>query len=241
MARFRVGTSGYQYNHWRGRFYPEKLAKRRWFAHYAEHFDTVEINNTFYNLPNAETFDAWREQTPRGFVYALKYSRFGTHVKRLKDPETHLGVFTERAARLAGALGPILVQLPPNWRAVPERLDAFLDAAPRACRWAVEFRDPSWFDAPVYEILRRHNVPMCIHDMIDNHPREITADWVYLRFHGPRGDYAGSYQPQALAGAARRIRAHLEEGRDVFAYFNNDAEGHAVENARDLRRYVQGD
>jgi uncharacterized protein YecE (DUF72 family) len=238
MAELRVGTSGYQYDHWRGRFYPEDLPKKRWFDYYTEQFDTVEINNTFYNLPKAETFDHWREEAPPGFIYTLKYSRFGTHIKRLKDPETHVDRFVERASRLREALGPILVQLPPRWHAVPERLSDFLEAAPSEHRWAIEFRDPSWFEPGIYDILRRHGVAMCVHDMLEDHPREITADWVYLRFHGPTGDYGGSYSPQALSGAARRIRRHLDEGRDVYVYFNNDAEGCAVDNARDLRRYV---
>lgn len=241
MAEFRVGTSGYQYDHWRWRFYPDKLAKKRWFSYYAEHFDTVEINNTFYNLPKPETFDHWREQTPEGFVYALKYSRYGTHIKRLKDPADHIDKFLEHAGRLGDALGPILVQLPPHWHAVPERLDSFLEAAPRERRWAVEFRDPDWFQPEIFDILRRHQVPMCLHDMIEDHPREITGDWVYLRFHGPSGDYSGSYTPQALSAAAQRIREYLDDGLDVFAYFNNDAEAHAVSNAKDLRRYVLGD
>jgi len=237
----RVGTSGYQYNHWRGVFYPEKLAKKHWFEHYARHFDTVEINNTFYNLPETGTFERWREQTPEGFVYALKYSRFGTHIKRLKDPEQHVGLFVERARHLGSHLGPILVQLPPNWHLSLERLEGFLAALPREHRWALELRDPSWFDESVYALLRRHRAALCIHDMIDDHPREQTAEWSYLRFHGPRGDYAGSYTPQALSAAARRIRGQLEQGADVYVYFNNDAEGHALANARDLRRYVLGE
>ena len=238
-AQVRIGTSGYQYDHWRGPFYPDHLPRRRWFEHYASRFDTVEINNTFYNLPKPETFDRWREQAPPGFLYVLKYSRYGTHIKRLKDPARHVDAFMERATRLREHLGPILVQLPPNWHADTRRLAAFLDATPRKQRWVIELRDPDWLREEVYGLLREHGVALCIHDMIDDHPRIVTAGFVYLRFHG--NHYAGSYSPQALSGAAQRIRRHLGDGLDVFAYFNNDEQGHAVANAMDLRRYVEDD
>lgn len=239
---FRVGTSGYQYDHWRDVFYPDDLPKKRWFEHYVQHFDTVEINNTFYNLPEAKTFERWREAVPNGFRYVLKYSRYGTHIKRLKDPEQHVNVFMERAERLGPTLGPILVQLPPNWNVNVERLAGFLEATPKKQRFAVEVRDESWLCDAVYDLLREHNAALVIHDLLEDHPRVVTADWVYLRFHGPEAGqpYMGSYSPQALSGAARRIQRHLDDGRDVCTYFNNDAEGWAVSNAKDLRRYVEG-
>lgn len=233
-GRLWVGTSGYQYNHWRGPFYPQELPKKQWFEYYAKHFDTVEINNTFYHLPSAETFDHWRAQVPEGFVYSLKYSRYGSHIKRLKDPDQHVPTFLEYAQRLGPALGPILVQLPPNWRINRERLASFIEALPQDQRWAFEFRDPSWLSEAVYDRLRAYNAALCLHDLIEDHPQVVTADWVYLRFHGPGG---GSYSHQALTAAARRIQRHLAEGLDVYAYFNNDAEGYAVSNARDLKRY----
>jgi uncharacterized protein YecE (DUF72 family) len=235
-AQLRVGTSGWQYDHWKGIFYPEDLRKSGWFGHYAGHFDTVEVNNTFYHLPKAQTFDAWREQAPKGFRYALKFSRYGSHLKKLKDPQASVQAFLERAERLGELLGPILVQLPPNWEADAGRLRAFLDAAPKRHRWAVEFREASWLCEAVFDLLRRHQAALCVHDIIPDHPRVTTADWVYLRFHGP-GPW-GSYTHQALSAAAGRIRAHLADGRDVYAYFNNDAHGHAVRNALDLRRYA---
>jgi uncharacterized protein YecE (DUF72 family) len=233
-----VGTSGWQYDHWAGRFYPEGLAKDAWFAYYSERFDTVEVNNTFYHLLAAETFDAWREAAPADFLYALKFSRYGTHRKHLKDPEDTIGLFLERTEQLGGHLGPILVQLRPNWHVNAERLDAFLEAAGGRRRWAVEFRDESWLCEGVYDVLRAHGAALCIHDMIEDHPRVVTADWVYLRYHG--ADTWGEYSHQALTAEARRVRAYLGQGLDVFAYFNNDAEAHAVSNARDLRRYVEG-
>jgi len=236
-AELRIGTSGYQYDHWKGVFYPPDVPRKRWFEHYAGRFDTVEINNTFYHLPKAETFDAWRQRAPAGFCYTLKFSRYGTHLKRLRDPEQSLGTFLERAERLGGRLGPILVQLPPRFNPDPNRLDAFLTAAPRRHRWAVEFRNADWLCQAVFEVLERHNAALVVHDLIANHPRRTTADWVYLRFHGPDG---GDYPHQALSAAAGRVRRHLQAGRDVYAYFNNDAHGYALANARALRRYVQG-
>ena len=189
-------------------------------------------------MPAARTFDAWRSQAPGAFSFALKFSRYGSHLKRLRAPRGSIATFLERAKRLEDRLGPILVQLPPRWGANRERLAAFLAAAPREQPWAIEFRDPSWLCEPIYEVLREHNVALCIHDLIRDHPLELTADWVYLRFHGIR--YGGSYAPRVLQAHARRIREWLRQGRDVFAYFNNDAHGHAVSNALDLRRFVEG-
>ena len=238
-GRVRVGTSGYQYDHWRGRLYPEDLPKSRWLEHYAERFDTVEVNNTFYSLPEPDTFDVWREKAPEGFLYALKYSRYGTHMKKLKDPRDHVGTFLEAAGRLHYRLGPILEQLPPRWKANPERLRAFLEEAPSEHRWAIELRDRSWLVDPVYEVLEAHGAALVIHDLIDDHPRIRTVDWTYLRFHGPGDErYAGGYSHQFLTAEADRIEEELAAGLDVYVYFNNDVDGHAVENARDLRRYL---
>lgn len=236
--RCRIGTAGYQYDHWQPVFYPESMPKREWFEHYAGHFDTVEINNTFYNLPKPGTFDSWRKAAPPRFRYALKFSRYGTHMKKLKDPEGPLENFLERAERLKAFIGPILVQLPPGWGAAPDRLDNFLRAAPGRRRWAVEFREPDWLCEDVYRVLESHGAALVIHDMLDEHPRRLTAQWTYLRFHG--NGYAGSYSHQALSAWARWIKARLAENIDVYAYFNNDDRGHAVQNALDLRRYALG-
>lgn len=237
VGALRVGTSGYHYDHWSGSFYPADLAKKDWFAHYGRHFDTVEINNTFYRLPPAHVFDAWRDAAPRGFCYAVKFSRYGTHLKRLLEPAQPIRLFLERAERLGAALGPILVQLPPHWHADFERLENFLKRLPSAHRWVVEFRDPSWLAERAFELLMRYNVALCIHDMLRDHPRRITADFTYLRFHGRR--YGGSYSPQALSVQARQIRAFLKRGLDVHVYFNNDQHGYAVENGLALKRYLR--
>jgi uncharacterized protein YecE (DUF72 family) len=233
----RIGTSGYQYDHWKGLFYPEEMPRSEWFGHYAARFDTVEINNTFYSLPGPETFDRWRAQAPAGFLYVLKFSRYGSHLKKLLSAEDSIGRFLERANRLGKFLGPILLQLPPRWHVNTTRLAAFLDAAPRGHRWAVEFRDESWLCEPVYSVLRKHGAALCIHDLIRNHPRTRTADWVYLRYHGDR-NHAGRYSAQFLSEEARKIGIDLAKGLDVFAYFNNDVHGHALENAAALKRQV---
>jgi uncharacterized protein YecE (DUF72 family) len=229
----RIGTSGFYYKHWKGIFYPEDLSPRLWFAYYASHFDTVELNNTFYRLPPEKHFDGWRNSAPEGFCFAVKFSRYGTHVLRLKNPEDTIRRFTDRVKRLKEHLGPILVQLPPKWNVNVERLREFLEAAPPKYRWTVEFRDPRWFTPEVYDVLHRHRAALCIHDMIPEHPREITADWVYMRFHG--GHYDGNYDDATLRAYAKEIEAYLASGLDVYVYFNNDLHGHAVRNAATLK------
>ncbi len=235
----RIGTSGYHYDHWKKVFYPEHLKKKEWFDYYGTHFNTVEINNTFYRLPEKTTIESWRRRAPEGFLYALKFSRYGSHFKKLKDPKDSIAEFSKRIKPLGPATGPILVQLPPRWHPNPERLSAFLAAAPKHLRWAVEFRDSEWLREAVYDILRTHGAALCIHDMLPDHPRLLTTQWTYIRFHG--NHYEGSYGHQALSAWAQWIKKRLRDGHDAYAYFNNDAEGHAVENAASLKRYVLSD
>jgi uncharacterized protein YecE (DUF72 family) len=238
-GRFRVGTSGWSYGHWRKLFYPAKLPTREWLAFYARHFDTVEINNSFYRLPAKETFRNWRTGVPREFIYAVKASRYITHVKRLAEPEEPLRTFLGRARVLGAKLGPVLFQLPPRWRANPDRLAAMLKLLPPKRRFVFEFRDPSWFNQDICELLRRRQVAFCIFHMVGLAcPSWVTAPFVYVRFHGTSGKYGGGYPPRELARWAERIRDWLREGRDVYAYFNNDADGHAVRNGRDLAKRV---
>jgi uncharacterized protein YecE (DUF72 family) len=233
----RIGTSGYQCDHWKGLFYPADLRRGDWFRYNAGRFDTVEINNTCYNLPGPDAFDRWHEQAPPGFLFVLKFSRYGSHLKKLLDPEDSIARFLEQADRLRSLFGPILVQSPPGWRVNVDRLAQFLAAAPADHRWAVEFRDASWLCPEVYSVLRSHNAAICVHDLINNRPRPKTADWVYLRFHGDR-HHAGNYTTRQLSEEASRIRSDLARGMDVFAYFNNDVHGHAVKNAATLRELV---
>lgn len=237
-GRARVGCSGWSYEDWRGTVYPAAAAPRSWFGRYAERFDTVELNTTFYRLPAPSTVDAWAAQAPSGFLYAVKVGQFGSHRKKLRDPEPWLANHLERVRRLGPALGPNLVQLPPHWHRDAPRLDAFLAAAPRDLSWAVEFRDPSWLHDEVFEVLAHHGAALCLHDLLPDHPWERTADWTYVRFHGPHArtdPYGGRYTGRRLWRVAERLAGWLDEGTDVFAYFNNDIGGDAVTDAQWLR------
>ena len=223
------------YKDWRGIVYPQELPTKRWFEHYATLFDTVEINNTFYRLPPISTVEGWAAQAPPGFTYAVKLGGFGSHRMKLRDAATWLPNHLDRVDRLGPTLGPNLVQLPPRWKRNVERLDEFLTAAPKTMRWAVELRDPSWVHDDVFETLRRHGAALCIHDLLADHPWELTTDWTYVRFHGPNAleqKYWGLYGPARLEPVAARLAAWLAQGLDVYAYFNNDYEGHAVTDAR---------
>jgi len=228
----RVGTSGYQYTHWKNILYPEDMPRKHWFGRYCEFFDTVELNTTFYHQPKDSTYESWRAVAPPNFRYAVKYNRFGTHFKRLKDGPEHLERFLSGAERLKTSLGPILVQLPTNFKKNKDRLDEFLRAAPRRHRWAVEFRDPSWLDDEIYDLLQAHGAALVIHDHIRDHPGTVTANWIYLRFHG--GENNGSYSDRQLAETADHIESFFAQALTVWVYFNNDLNGHAVYNARDL-------
>src|SRR5687767_4895317 len=174
MARAWIGTSGYLYRHWRGVVYPPGLPTREWLAHYATLFDTVELNTTFYGLPDRATVRGWRDTVPDAFRFAVKLSRYGTHLKRLRDPVPWLERFFEALEPLEGCMDVVLAQLPPRWRADPERLEGFLAAFPRGQRLAVEFRDHDWLRAPIYELLRRHGAALCINDLVEDHPRVVT-------------------------------------------------------------------
>jgi uncharacterized protein YecE (DUF72 family) len=234
-----IGCSGWVYRDWRGVVYPDGLRQRDWFAFYADRlFDTVEINNTFYRLPSVAAVEQWAEQAPPGFVYAVKMGGFGSHRMKLRDAERWLPNHLDRVRRLGPALGPNLVQLPPRWKRNVERLDEFLHATPKDLRWAVEVRDPSWLHDDVYAVLARHDAALCIHDLLPEHPWVLTTSWAFVRFHGPRAvdePYHGRYGGRRLWRPARRLTEWLESGVDVFAYFNNDYEGHAVHDARWLR------
>jgi uncharacterized protein YecE (DUF72 family) len=214
--------------------YPPDLPSSRWFAAYAERFDTVELNATFYRLPQPRTVEAWRDQAPPGFVYAVKVGQFGTHRMKLRDPAGWMANHLDRVCRLGETLGPNLVQLPPRWRRNAARLDEFLTVCPPALRWAVELRDPTWLHDEVFDVLERHHVALCVHDLLGDHPWELTADFAYVRFHGPHAldqKYLGRYGSRRLRKPLDRIEAWLGDGHDVYAYFNNDYHGHAVEDA----------
>ena len=234
-----IGTSGWNYKHWLGRFYPEKFPASKMLPFYAEHFKTVELNNSFYHLPSAKSFETWRETTPDKFVFAVKGSRFITHMKKLKDPKLATERFFAPAEQLAAKLAPVLFQLPPRWRVNTERLAAFLEVLPQEHRYAFEFREPSWFTEEVYRLLREYNAALCIYQMTGyESPHEITADFVYVRFHGTESTYGGSYSDAALRQWAAQIRKWRRQAKDVYAYFNNDPEATAVRNAKTLQQLV---
>ena len=241
-GRVHIGTSGWNYKHWKGLFYPKDLPQKKWLAYYIGHFDTVEVNNTFYQLPEYTTFDTWRETVPRGFKFALKASRFITHMKKLKEPKTSSEKFFDRSERLEDKLGPILFQLPPGWQLNRERLAEFIEALPREHRYVFEFRNETWEAPGVYDLLRQHNIGFCIQDFRGKQsPQEITADFTYVRMHGP-GEmaYVGSYSAAALMKWARQIERWRKELKDVYVYFNNDIGGCAVKDAMKLRELLGG-
>ena len=252
MAELRVGCSGWNYRHWRGPVYPESLATRQWFAYYATLFDTVEVNNTFYRLPEPSTFGAWNGQAPEHFLYALKASRFLTHLKRLRDPEEPVQRFFERACRLGAHLGPVLYQLPGNFHIDLSRHENLLAILPRTLgeaggppsrlrlRHVFEFRHPSWYVRDTLDVLRSHGAVMCLHDKLGSAVLEpMDMSFVYVRFHGPGGRYVGRYDIERLKWWAGALIERLRAGRDVFAYFNNDPEGMAVVNARELKTLLR--
>ena len=238
-SELRIGCSGWQYQHWRDNFYPAELPQSRWFSHYALTFDTVEINNSFYRLPAAETFAKWRDQAPPHFSYAVKASRFLTHMRKLKDPEDPLARFFENARHLKRHLGPVLYQLPPRFPINLERLEAFLKALPKKYRHTVEFRDLSWYDQRVYDLLSKYKVSLCLHDMEGSETvREAIGPFVYVRFHHGTKKYGGRYTDERLDDWAEWLAARHEDGLDVFGYFNNDTGGHAPRDAVRLRQRI---
>lgn len=207
--------------------------------YYFRHFDTVELNNSFYKLPSEEAFESWHDATPPGFLFAVKGSRFITHNKKLKDPENALHNFLPRAERLGDKLGPILFQLPPQWRCNPERLEEFLQVLPRVHRYAFEFREPSWHCEKVLTVLRRFNAAYCIYELAGfSTENEITADWTYIRLHGPGGKYQGSYSEQALSRWGKEILSWGNRLQAAYVYFDNDQAGYAAENALKLKQLI---
>jgi uncharacterized protein YecE (DUF72 family) len=236
----RVGCSGWQYSHWRGHLYPPDLPLSRWFEHYASVFDTVEINNTFYRLPEAETFAAWRRRAPPGFLFAVKASRYLTHMKKLKDAEEPVERFFSRARQLVPKLGPVLYQLPPRWPRDLDRLREFLAVLPPRALHAVEFREPTWYDPEVLAELDRRGVALCLHDMPGSATdRRSAGPFVYVRFHGSGSRYGGAYSDERLDDWSGWLAAEMARGRSVFAYFNNDAGGHAPRDAIRLRDRIR--
>ena len=234
-----IGTSGWHYKHWVGKFYPSRLPASRMLAHYTQHFDTVELNNTFYKLPLQTALSAWRNSTPDNFHFAVKGSRFLTHMKKLSNAQDGLQRFLEAVDVLEPKLGPILFQLPPNWEINIERLADFLKLLPRYRRCAFEFRNPTWNTPQTYDLLAEHNTAYCIFDLSGYvSPLQITADFAYIRLHGPGGKYQGSYSDEALREWAQKIRKWNRKLAAVYVYFDNDDSGYAPRNALRLKELI---
>jgi uncharacterized protein YecE (DUF72 family) len=246
----RVGCSGWVYKHWAADFYPSDLPQTRWLDHYSRTFDTVEINNSFYRLPEWRTFAGWGRRVDDTFLYAVKASRFLTHMKRLIEPQEPIDRLLKRARHLGTNLGPLLYQLPPRWVPDANRFETFLASLPKTVdlprragriplRHAVEFRDARAYSSPLMKLLERYDVALCLHDMKESaSPRVAIGPFTYVRFHGTTR-YGGRYPDDHLADWAAWIRQAHDRGRDVFVYFNNDTGGHAPRDAVRIRELVR--
>lgn len=235
-----IGTSGWTYEHWLGRFYPEKkVPGENALQQYARVFDTVELNASFYRMPTERAMQSWLADTPDDFVFAAKTSRFITHRKRLTEPEIHIPIFFGRIFGLKPKLGPVLVQLPPNFRLNLDRLKAFVELLPKH-RYAFEFRHESWWTEEVYACLRAHDTALCLFHLAGREsPAVVTANFIYIRLHGPGAAYQGSYDDQTLSKWHERIEGWRGEGRDVYIYFDNDEKAYAAEDARRLQERIR--
>ncbi|MDP8218424.1 MAG: DUF72 domain-containing protein [Candidatus Theseobacter exili] len=245
MSEFRLGTSGYSYRHWSNDvFYPSGLSQKKWLEYYATQFDSVELNVTFYRLPSKKTFNGWHRATPDFFTFVIKGSRYITHIKRLKDCEDSLNKIAECADALEEKLTAVLWQLPPSMRADIDRLNIFCDLLEKhsffsRIEHAFEFRHESWFSEAIITLLQDRTYVLCAaHSGVFPWRDEVTSDYCYYRFHGENSLYGSDYSDGELEWFAASIRDHLDAGRDVYAFFNNDTNGFAVNNARKLSAQV---
>lgn len=244
--KVRIGTSGWAYKHWLGKFYPDDMKADDYLSFYASEFETAEINYSFYKLPSAENYTNWARDVGDDFIFAVKGSRYLTHMKKLKDPADPWHKICATAGVLGHKLGPVLMQFPAHWSKNVDRLREFLECTKNnECeqdsnfRLAFEFRDPSWFCSEVYKILEAYDAALCIADSLDFVRKDVvTTDFIYIRYHGRKPIYAANYSNRELTTEAKKIRKFLESGSDVFAYFNNDGEAHAIKNARRLRELL---
>lgn len=235
-----VGTSGWQYADWRASFYPPRMPLGCWLEYYAERFATLEVNNAFYRLPEKQTFSSWRERTPPGFVFAVKASRYLTHIRRLRDPAEPVERLVERLQGLGEKLGPVLLQLPPTLKIELSALDETLACFPATVRVAVEFRHTSWFVDDAADLLARHHAAYCLADRPGlRAPEWRTTNWGYIRFHEGRAAPRPCYGKAALTSWARRLSELFGSELDVYAYFNNDPHGCAPKNAASFVRLLE--
>jgi uncharacterized protein YecE (DUF72 family) len=241
-GKILIGTSGFSYKDWIGRFYPEDLPSNQWLEFYSQNFTTLEFNNTFYRIPRPQTFINWKKRVPSDFVFSVKVNQRITHWKRLKIDSNDWGFFWQRASLLGEKLGVLLFQLPPSFKKDSQRLAKFLEQYKPPVRFAFEFRHQSWFDQEIYQILKAFNCSLVFHDAqaFPRPPFKATADFVYIRFHGQEVLYNYEYSSDQLKGWAEKIIRWQKQGRDIFAYFNNDPEAFAVKNAKELLEMVEG-
>lgn len=238
MAReIRIGTSGWNYQHWKEIFYPADCAKSKWLEYYTEHFDTVELNATFYRLPQLKTFENWKTRTPDHFLWALKANKYITHIKRLKEPQEPLERFYTAASGLKEKLGPLLFQLPPSLSFDEKEFENFCQFLNPSQRHTLEVRHPSWINDRLFVILKEHNIAFCIADTAGRYPYHevVTSDFVYIRLHGSKKLYASEYSEKELQAWAKKIKGW---GKDTYLYFDNDFEGYAVKNAKRLKEIL---
>ncbi len=239
-GKIHIGTSGWHYAHWVGPFYPESTPASEFLSNYTSHFGTVEINNTFYRLPTDQTVRDWGAGSPKDFLFSCKGSRFITHMKKLKDPRQSVRRFFRTIGVLGKKLGPILFQLPPRWGINVTRLEEFLKVLPQKYRFAFEFRDKSWFDQSIFDLLAKNNAAFCLYNLEGRwSPEVVTADFVYIRLHGPDGPYQGEYGDKILRAWAKKCVKWSSEGKDVYCYFDNDQKGYAAKNALKLKQMTE--
>jgi uncharacterized protein YecE (DUF72 family) len=238
-GQIHIGTSGWHYKHWIGTFYPAATKSSEQFDFYKSHFDTVEINNSFYKLPSPETFKQWRTESPKDFLFVVKASRYITHQKKLNEPKESTKRFFTNVKFLREKCGPILFQLPPSWKINIDRLNAFLKVLPVKFRYVFEFRNATWYTQEVFDLLERFNCGFCIYELAGHtSPVIVTTDFVYVRLHGPGDKYQGSYSLTQLKVWAQHCRAWQRKGFDVFVYFDNDQLGYAAFNAQTLKQLL---
>jgi uncharacterized protein YecE (DUF72 family) len=239
MTEYHIGTSGWYYPHWQVKFYPYNMTRSRWLEYYSQHFNTVELNNTFYRLPADKTFNTWQISTPASFIFSVKASRFITHIKRLRNLDDTIDRFITRAKLLKQKLGPLLYQLHPQIKRDNKLLADFLYLLPAGFQHVFEFRDKSWFDEQIFQLLNDHGAGFCIYDMPDNStPLISTADFAYIRFHGSQDLYGSNYSNIELRKWAKLIKDDFAGLRNIYIYFNNDNQGFAVKNAICLKKLL---
>jgi len=238
-GEIHIGTSGWKYKHWDNTFYPTEVKGDAQLAYYATLFNTVELNNSFYRQPSISNFLNWKEAVPKDFSYAVKANRFFTHMKKLKVEANDVYDFIDKVNHLGEKLGPILFQLPPSWKINLDRLAYFLNLLPKGYRYVFEFRNATWYNKAIYELLATKNVAFCIYEL-DGHlsPLTVTADFVYIRLHGPGAKYQGSYQDKDLETWVTFMRQQTDAGKDVFVYFDNDQAGYAAFNAKRMLELI---